>query len=64
MTFEKAKQILKSRKIQTTYSPEHAKILVKLASEFKIPEQKEKAIAYLTGALILDPQNQEIINME
>ncbi len=57
-----ARKILKDNKIQTTYSPEHVKVLLKLASEFKIPEEKEKALVFLNRALMLEPQNVEVLN--
>ena len=62
MDAKKARQILSKSKIQTTYSPEHVKILIKLASELKMPEEKEKAKIFLTRALMLDPQNKEAIS--
>lgn len=62
MDAKRARKILKDSKIQTTYSPEHVKILVKLASQFKIPEEKEKALIFLNRALMLEPQNVEVLN--
>ena len=58
----KARQILQKSKIQTTFSPEQVKVLIKLASELKMPEEKEKAKVFLTRALMLDPHNKEAIN--
>ena len=59
---KKARQILQKNHIQTTFSPEQVKVLVKLASELKMPEEKEKAKIFLTRALMLDPHNKEAIN--
>lgn len=53
----KAKKILADSKFQTTYSPEHAKILMKLASELK---DKDRAIIFLSRAQMLEPNNTEI----
>ncbi len=62
MDSKKARKILKDNKIQTTYSPEHVKVLIKLASELKMPEEKEKALIFLTRAQMLEPVNVEVIN--
>ena len=62
MNAKKARQILKENKIQTTYSPEHVRVLIKLASALKKPEEKEKAIIFLTHAQMLEPMNVEVMN--
>ncbi len=62
MSAKKAKEVLQKSNVQTTYSPEHVKVLIKLASELKMPEEKEKAKVFLTRALMLDPQNKEAIS--
>lgn len=58
----KAKKILYDSKIQTTFSPEHATVLLKIASELKMPEEKEKALAFLISANMIDPSNKAVEN--
>ncbi len=56
----KAKKILYDSKIQTTFSPEHAVVLLKIVSELKMPEEKEKALAFLISANMIDPSNKAV----
>lgn len=60
MTIDEAKKVLKENNIQIGYSPEHVKVLIKLALEAKLPEEREKAEIYLSYAKILEPQNTEL----
>jgi tetratricopeptide (TPR) repeat protein len=56
----KAKKILYDSKIQTTFSPEHAVVLLKIVSGLKMPEEKEKALAFLISANMIDPSNKAV----
>ena len=58
-TAKEARQILKENGIQTTYSQEHSKVLVSIASTLTKPEEKEDAMMLLERALYLDPTNTE-----
>lgn len=60
MTIAEAKKVLRENNIQLGYSPEHVKVLLKLASEAKLPEEQEKAEIFLSYAKILEPQNAEV----
>jgi tetratricopeptide (TPR) repeat protein len=60
MDIKKATKILKESHIQTTFSPDHSKVLLKLASEMKMPEEKEKALVFLIRANMLDPNNKDV----
>ena len=60
MDTKEAIKILKESKIQTTFSPDHANVLFKIASELKIPEEKEKALVFLIRANMLDPKNKAV----
>ena len=60
MDIKKATKILKESKIQTTFSPEHAVVLLKIVSEMKMPEEKERALAFLISANMIDPSNKAV----
>ena len=62
MDVKKAKKILNESKIQTSFSPEHAVVLLKIVSELKMPEEKEKALAFLISANMIDPSNKAVEN--
>ena len=62
MDTKKAKKILYDSKIQTTFSPEHATVLLKLVNEMKMPDDKEKALAFLVSANRIDPGNKAVEN--
>ena len=57
-----AKKTLKENNIQYEYSHSHVEVLLKMASELKMPEEKEKAIVLLEQARILEPKNVELLN--
>lgn len=62
MDIKRAKKILAESKIQTTFSPEHAVVLLKMVSELKLPEEKDKALAFLVSANMIDPSNKAVEN--
>ncbi len=62
MDIKRAKKILAESKIQTTFSPEHAVVLLKMVSELKMPEEKDKALAFLVSANMIDPSNKAVEN--
>ena len=62
MDTKKAKKILYDSKIQTTFSSEHATVLLKLVNEMKMPDDKEKALAFLVSANRIDPGNKAVEN--
>ena len=62
MDVKKAKKILAESKIQTSFSPEHAVVLLNMVSGLKLPEEKEKALAFLVSANMIDPSNKAVEN--
>ena len=62
MDTKKAKKILYDSKIQTTFSPEHATVLLKMVNEMKMPDDKERALAFLISANRIDPGNKAVEN--
>ncbi|MBR4569409.1 MAG: hypothetical protein IKO19_01890 [Candidatus Riflebacteria bacterium] len=62
MDIKRAKKILAESKIQTTFSPEHAVVLLNMVSELKLPEEKDKALAFLVSANMIDPSNKAVEN--
>mgnify|MGYP002626429937 CR=1 FL=1 len=60
MDLKKAVKIFKESKIQTSFSPEHAEALLKIVSELKMPDEKEKALAFLVSANMIDPSNKAV----
>ena len=62
MDIKRAKKILTESKIQTTFSPEHAVVLLNMVSELKLPEEKDKALAFLVSANMIDPSNKAVEN--
>ena len=62
MDVKRAKKILSESKIQTTFSPEHSVVLLKMVNEMKLPDEKEKALAFLVSANRIDPGNKAVEN--
>ena len=62
MDVKRAKKILAESKIQTSFSPEHAVVLLNMVSGLKMPEEKEKALAFLVSANMIDPSNKAVEN--
>lgn len=60
MSANEARKILKEAKIQTSFSPDHVNVLIKMANSFTKPEEKERAIIFLRTAQLLDPNNTEV----
>jgi tetratricopeptide (TPR) repeat protein len=63
MSDSDALELLKSTGIQVTYSPEHLKVLLKLARKFKRENSSQKARAFLEKANLLFPDNAEVKRM-
>lgn len=60
MSIGEAKDLMKLRGIQTTYSPEHIRVLIKLADELVSKKVVDKAVLMLKKAREMDPKNAEV----
>ena len=54
--------MLKENNIQCDYSHTHVEVLTKMASELKMPDDKEKITILLQQGLFLEPKNVELQN--
>ncbi|GAB4283025.1 MAG: hypothetical protein Kow0029_28880 [Candidatus Rifleibacteriota bacterium] len=62
MDLTEAKEVLRKAGIQTTYSPEHIQVLMRLADNFTTAKAVNKAVLLLRKAKEMDPGNAEIQN--
>ena len=62
MTVKEARKLLKENNIQCDYSHTHVEVLTKMASELKMPDDKEKITILLQQGLFLEPKNVELQN--
>lgn len=60
MSLQRARELLKMRNIQADYSPEHIRVLLKLADELAAKKDTEKAVLFLKKAQEMDPKNTEV----
>lgn len=60
MSMQRARELLKLRNIQADYSPEHIRVLIKLADELAAKKDTAKAVLFLKKAKEMDPKNTEV----
>ncbi len=60
MNLTKAKELMRKNGYQTTYSPEHIQVLMRLADNFSTRKAADKSILFLKKAREMDPENAEI----
>jgi tetratricopeptide (TPR) repeat protein len=60
MSMSEAKELMKLRGIQSAYSPEHIRVLIKLADELISKKAADKAVLLLKKAREMDPKNQDV----
>ncbi|MEW6712656.1 MAG: hypothetical protein AB1403_22755 [Candidatus Riflebacteria bacterium] len=60
MSLTNAKELMRKNGYQTTYSPEHIQVLMRLADNFSTKKAADKAVLFLKKAREMDPENAEI----
>ena len=61
MSLKDAYEVLRKSGIQTTYSPDHIQVLMRLADNFTTRKAADKAVILLKKARSMSPKNEEIL---